>query len=290
MALDSVDLQIPATPSGLRVGFFGDRGSFSNLVAERRFGEDASCRPYPLMGELIEDAKGDRIDCSVIPIENSVGGWVADILDLVLSEEFSEAGLRVLEETRLHIELALVGHCNLDDAQRICSHRYPLRFARQWLHRARPDIEIFEVHNTAEAVEHAANDHHTLALAHRAAAEHRQVPVVLQTLPIDAPNATRFFVVGKKPITAAPPTRTAFCFAASHQPGSLYGILGVIAQHRLNLCRLHSHAVDHHLESYHFFAEVEADAESLEMKNALAEIRPLTSRLEILGAFRVIEI
>lgn len=279
-----------ATPPGLRVGFFGDLGSFSNLVAERRFGSDASCRPYPLMGGLIEDAKADRIDCCVIPIENSVGGWVADILDLVLSEEFSQANLRVLEETRLHIELALVGHSSLAEAQRICSHRYPLRFARQWLHQTRPDIEIFEVHNTAEAVERAVTDHRSLALAHRAAAERRQVPVILDTLPIDTPNATRFFVVGKNAISTEMPTRTALCFAASHEPGALYGILGVIARHRLNLCRLHSHAIDHRLNSYHFFAEVEANAESIEMKNALEEIRPLTSRLEILGAYPVVEL
>ena len=99
------------------VGYFGGAGTFSHHVAVRRFGEGADCRPYPFMTDLVRDLGDGTVQAAVIPIENSVGGWVVDILDLILGEDFRGAGIEVTEEILIPIVLSWVGHAAPGEAE-----------------------------------------------------------------------------------------------------------------------------------------------------------------------------
>jgi chorismate mutase/prephenate dehydratase len=280
----------------LEVGYFGREGTFSHYVALRRFGQQALLRPYPFMADMVADVASGIVQAAVIPIENSVGGWVADIIDLLLSESFRGARLQIVEEMRVPIQLSLIGHCGLERAKRVYSHRFPLRVAREWLRRERPDLEFVEVHDTAESAARVDEDREGVALAHVRAAVLRQVPIIMRSIPIELKNATRFFVVGRGPIGSdlgsqlVARVRTALCFALVDRPGALHQLLGILADEGLNLCRLHSHARDHLLDKYYFFVEVEESLVTSAMQRALERMKPLTVELDVLGSFPVIEL
>lgn len=275
----------------LRIGYFGAEGSYSSFAAARRFArQGAETRPYPFMADLIRDLTSNALDGAVVPIENSIGGWVVDILDLIHSDGYRAGGFRVVEEVTIPIVISLAGFTAIERARRLYTHRYSLRCARDWLRETRPDIEIVEVHNTAEAAAQAARDHDAVAFAHRNAAEQRGLPILIDAVPVREENATRFFVVARKALSRRRPTKSALLFTLRDRPGALHRVLGVFARERLNLSRLHSHALGAALDAYSFFAEIESPASSAAMKRALARLPRATSHLEVVGSFPVIAV
>ena len=273
----------------LRIGYFGAEGSYSSFAAAKRFASaGASTRPYPFMADLIRDLTSAELDGAVVPIENSIGGWVVDILDLIHSDGYRSGGFRVVEEITIPIVISLVGHSSIEHAERLYTHRYSIRCARDWLRQTRPDIAVVEVHNTAEAAAQAARDRHSVAFAHRSAALQRGLPVLIDEVPVREGNATRFFVVARRALSRRHPTKTALSFTLRDRPGALYRALGVFARERLNLTRLHSHPLDAGLNAYSFFAEIDAPAKSRAMASALERLGRYAESLEMVGSFPVI--
>ncbi len=281
----------PASRVALRIGYFGAEGSYSSFAAEKRFAaEGAATSPYPFMADLIRDLTAGDLDAAVLPIENSIGGWVVDILDLIHSDGYRRGGFRVVEEVTIPIVISLVGFATLGRATKLYTHRYSLRCARSWLRSQRPDIEVIEVHNTAEAAAQAARDRDAVAFAHKNAALQRGLPILIDEVPVEEGNSTRFIVVARKTLTKRRPTKTALLFTLRNKPGALHRMLGVLAREKLNLTRLHSHALDAELEAYSFFVEIEAPASSAAMKRALARMPRHAEQLEIVGSFPVIAV
>lgn len=275
----------------LRVGFFGSEGSYSSFAAGKRFAtEGAATLPYPFMADLIRDLTSNELDAAVVPIENSIGGWVVDILDLIHSDGYRQGGFRVVEELTIPIVISLVGHTSIERAERLYTHRYSIRCARDWLHHTRPDIAVVEVHNTAEAAAQAARDRGSVAFAHRSAALQRGLPILIDEVPVREGNATRFFVVARRALSRRRPTKTALLFTLRDRPGALHHALGVFARERLNLTRLHSHPLDAGLNAYSFFAEIDASAKGTAMRAALGKLERYAESLEIVGSFPVVSV
>ncbi len=275
----------------LRIGYFGAEGSYSSFAAQRRFGaQGAQTGPYPFMADLVRDLTSNALDGAVVPIENSIGGWVVDILDLIHSDGYRAGGFRVVEELTIPIVITLAGFATIENAKRLYTHRYSLRCARDWLRETRPDIEIVEVHNTAEAAAQAARDRDAVAFAHRNAVEQRGLPIRIDAVPVREENATRFFVVARSALSKRRPTKTALLFTLRDRPGALHRVLGVFAREKLNLSRLHSHALGAALNAYSFFVEIESPASSAAMKRALERLPRATSQLEVVGSFPVVAV
>ncbi|MBK7971976.1 MAG: ACT domain-containing protein [Deltaproteobacteria bacterium] len=240
------------------------------------------------MADLVRDLTSDEVDAAVVPIENSIGGWVVDILDLIHSDGYRRGGFRVVEEITIPIVISLVGHTAIERAERLYTHRYSIRCARDWLRRTRPDIPVVEVHNTAEAAAQAARDRNAVAFAHRSAALQRGIPILVDEVPVREGNATRFFVVARRAFSRRRPTKTALLFTLRDRPGALHRALGVFARERLNLTRLHSHPLDAGLNAYSFFAEIEAPSSASAMRAALERLKRYAESLEIVGSFPVV--
>lgn len=275
--------------AALRIGYFGAEGSYSSFAAGKRFAPTgATTLPYPFMADLIRDLSSGQLDAAVVPIENSIGGWVVDILDLIHSEGYRRGGFRVVEELTIPIVISLVGHSSIDRAERLYTHRYSIRCARDWLRRNRPDISVVEVHNTAEAAAQAARDRRSVAFAHRSAALQRGLPILIDEVPVREGNATRFFVVARRALSRRRPTKTALLFTLRDRPGALHRALGVFARERLNLTRLHSHPLDAGLNAYSFFAEIDSPANGPAMRAALERLERHAESLEIVGSFPVV--
>ncbi|MES2310437.1 MAG: prephenate dehydratase domain-containing protein, partial [Verrucomicrobiota bacterium] len=65
------------------IGYFGEEGSFSHFVCEKRFGRlpMISC---PTLGEAFEGLHHGQYSQIVVPIENASSGMIADSVDQLI--------------------------------------------------------------------------------------------------------------------------------------------------------------------------------------------------------------
>jgi len=266
------------------VAYLGPEGTFSHLVAVRRFGKRANLMPCSSVGEAIEHALEDAAIRAVVPVENSSGGPIYDTIDFLIQNRDQ---LEIHEEILLDVRLALLGHKG-QTVKRVVSHFVPLQHNRALLKEEFPNAETHAVASTAAAALEAARDPHTAALAARTAAEPNNLDVLRFPIPPDVPNVTHFMVLGRqRPPKGRPVGRwkTALVFTLENDHGSLHKFLGPYARNRVNITRIISRPVQGHPETAIFFLELEGKREDAPVADSLRLSRKHAKSLKVFGSY-----
>ena len=106
----------------MKIAIQGELGSFSHVAAERMLPR-ASVVPCATLKDVFDRVTRKRVDCAVVPIENSLAGSVAEHYDLLVTHD-----LFVQREFLLRIEHNLIGvagakfGAKLQDLRRVLSH------------------------------------------------------------------------------------------------------------------------------------------------------------------------
>ena len=276
---DTSTLQ-PENPMKPTVTFLGPMGTYSHLVAAKRF---RGAELLPQSGIL--DACAYLTDHpharGIIPIENSSGGTINETIDILLDDS---QPIAILEEIALHVELALLGHANIP-IQRLYSHFVPLEHCAPWIREHLPHVEKHECGSTAAAAERAAHDPQGAALCGRQLAarfglDRLEFPVASST-----PNITTFIVVAATPAPMPRQTKTTISLRLPNVAGSLYRFLGTLQQEGINLSRLVSRPIRGKRQEYAFLVDLDAAAHSPPVQRALAAAREEAVSLRICGSF-----
>jgi len=99
-------------------------------------------------------------------------------------------------------------------------------------------------------------------------------------------NYTRFIAIGREPAPRREgPAKTMLVMATSHQPGSLYKCLGVLAAKQINLLKLESRPSRQHAWEYVFYLDLEGHREDPPVRSALADLAGYTTFCKVLGSF-----
>lgn len=283
---------IDPTAAGPRAAFSGEPGAFAEdaLLAAL-----AAPRPIPVSGfrEVFEAVRDGQAEVGVVPIENVVNGTVREVYDLLLEHDLVIRG-EVVVPVRLC--LAALPGARLEEIDRVYSHIQALGQADRFLRRQ--PWSLLTTYNTAGAgrlIAEQAERGSAAVLSPRAAA-HFGLVVLADRIENDPANRTRFVLVGR-PDQPFPATwrrtpdgpsspRTTLAFAVRNEPGALLAVLQVLAAHGLNLSTLESRPSRQVAWEYVFWADVDADLLASEAAAALDEIRPLTTMVRVLGAYR----
>jgi prephenate dehydratase len=228
-----------------------------------------------------------------VPIENVVNGTVREVYDLLLEHDLEIVG-EVVVPVRLC--LAALPGSRLDQIERVYSHIQALGQADRFL-RTRP-WALLTTYNTAGAgklIAERAEAGSGAVLSPRAAA-HFGLEVLADEIENDPANRTRFVLVARPgaelpggwrhPLGAPVTDRTTLAFAVRNEPGTLLSVLRVLADRQLNLSTLESRPSREVAWEYVFWADVDADLLAPDGAAALAEIRPLTTMIRVLGAYQ----
>lgn len=271
------------------VAYLGPKGTFSNLVAARRFPKSTGL-PCATITEVIHSVRSGLASCGIVPIENSSGGTITETVDLLIEQ----AGhLFVREGLTLDVRLALLGATGTDfrKIRSLYSHVMPLRHHRDWIRENLPGVRMIESSSTAEAAKKASLSPTSAALASPGAAALYGLSILKFPVRPEALNVTNFFVLGAAPLDSKAasrgPMRTAIVVALPQTSGSLHSFLGPFARAGANLCRIVSRPVPGAPDTYVFYLEVEGSAEDSSVKRALAGAKRLAVSLEILGSYPV---
>ena len=265
------------------VAFLGPEGTFSHLLAAKRFRAAKDLRSCQDLGGVFDVLAKNQNAVAVAPIENSSGGTIYDTIDLLIRNAGS---VFVQEDLVLDVQLALIGHSSRK-ITKIYSHFVPLQHHREWLEKHYPDATLEAVASTALAASLAAKSKTAAALAAKSTALANGLKVLVFPIRPQQVNVTRFYVVGNTP--AVPPkekpAKTALVVRLKNQCGSLHSFLGPFAKRKVNLRMIVSRPVPGHPETYQFYVELEGAGGDPALDSAMMKAASICDSVQLLGSF-----
>lgn len=267
------------------IAYLGPVGTFSHLVALRRFRANARLVAQPDIASIFDFLVGHPGAKAVVPIENSSGGAIYDTVDLLIAN----AGVvSILEDLSLDVRLALLGHVG-KKIQRIYSHFVPLRHHRDWLATHFPQARVLPVNSTALAADKASSSRNAAALASPGAAQLYGLDILQFPIRPETVNVTRFFVLGQSKGLVRPGVRRQWKSAAAFQLkntcGSLHSFLGAFSRNAVNLRMIISRPLPGSPENYVFVMEVDGSIANLPVETAFRKASQWCEELTLLGSY-----
>jgi prephenate dehydratase len=264
------------------VSFQGAPGANSHLAALEY---DPDCLPLPCFSfeDAIDAVKDGTATRTIIPIENSLHGRVADIHFLL-----PESGLSITHEHFMPIRHALMAKNASAALTTAMSHPQALGQCRGYL-RKHGIIPVAYADTAAAAAFVAGiDDAGAAAIAPKIAAELYGLQLVGESIEDADHNMTRFVVLSREPVDAATLTgtlMTTLIFEVKNIPAALYKAMGGFATNGVNMTKLESYQNGGSFAATEFFADIEGAPGDVAVDRALEELAFHCNSVRLLGTY-----
>lgn len=266
-----------------QIAYLGPQGTFSELVARKRFGQTIKGIPLPGIYEVFEFVRKNRNAAGIVPIENSSGGNIYETIDCLVEPK---RPLVILEELSLQVRLALLGHRG-KKIHSLYSHFAPMQHCDPWISAHLPRVVRKEVSSTAAAAEMASKNIHAAALGMRDAAARYGLDVLEFPVQPEVPNLTQFVCIGHRASAPANGTKTTMIITLHNRAGTLCDLLSILRDHKINMTRILSRPIVGQPKSYIFFIDIEGSPNRSPAREALAKAKRVVESLRYAGAYPV---
>ncbi|HWK44856.1 MAG TPA: prephenate dehydratase [Stellaceae bacterium] len=267
------------------IAFQGAPGAYSDLACRQVF-PGRPTLPCDVFEDAFAAVRSGAAALGMIPIENSLGGRVADVHTLL-----PRSGLHIIGEhfAPVHHHLLAVPGARLEDLVTVRSHIQALSQCRATI-RELGLAAVVAADTAGSAREIAvAGDKRVAAIASALAGETYGLVSLKANIEDAAHNTTRFVVLSRTPDRPAPggqaPTVTSFVFRVRNVPAALYKALGGFATNGVNMTKLESYMVAGRFAATEFYADVEGHPDETSTRLALEELAFFTEELTILGVY-----
>jgi prephenate dehydratase len=264
------------------VAYQGEPGAYSEEALLKLY-PDARPLPCRTFARAFDALGAGEVAKAVLPVENSLGGIVQEVNDLL----WGKPGLRVAGEVVHPIRHCLLGRARERTARAI-SHPQALAQCAGWL-RAR-DIEPVPFHDTAGAARQLAEwpQPGTAAIASATAAARYGLDVLARDIQDDDSNRTRFLVVERgdpqRPEALSPGCKCSLAFVGAHRPGGLVEALRAFSERGVNLSRLDSRPIPAQPFNYKFYLDFEI-GDPAAAGAALRALEEVAAEVRLFGAY-----
>jgi prephenate dehydratase len=278
------------------IGFLGPQGTFTEVALRDAIEEQAPggrtrrFLPFLSMQDTIEAVSSGEVDCSIVPIENSIEGSVSATVD-ILSHEIDN--LQIVREVRIPIQHQLLVRpgVTLDQVTKVVSHPHANAQCRIWLRNNLPGRDIEAANSTANAVERiAGSDQPWAAIGNHLAGETYGCVVLAPDIEDHKDNETRFVFLARQRERQdwfEPYKTSVVCEIVKDQPGALLLILQEFAFRRINLTKIESRPSKRRLGDYIFLVDMEGKVDDGPVADALRCLCCKLPRLTVLGSYPV---
>ena len=272
----------PQTEPG-RIGFQGEAGAYGHLACREAYPEMEPA-PYPSFEDTFTGGKNGEVDLVMIPIENSLGGRVADIHHLL-----PESSLHIVAEhfQSVQHQLLAVPGATIEGVRHVESHVQALAQCRRFIRKL--GAQPVTTADTAGAARHVAErrDPAIAAIASSLAGEIYGLDTLHARIEDHHANTTRFVVMAREPMRPDSVQRcmTSIVFRVRSVPAALYKALGGFATNGVNITKLESYIVDAGFTVAQFYAEFEGHVEHRPAQLALEELGFFSEDVSILGVY-----
>lgn len=282
----------PTDAAPLRYGFFGPRGTFTEMALATLLGMDtAASAPLATVDAALAAVRSGELDRVMVPIENSVEGGVTATLDALATGE----PLVIVAEAVVPITFVLAARpgVTLDAVRRIGTHPHAWAQCRGWAAREAPQAVYVPALSTASApaalAEGSGEDPpYDAALCAPIAAEINGLTVLAHDVGDNPSAVTRFVLVGR-PGTVPAPTgadkTTLVAYQTDDHPGGLVEMLEQFAVRGVNLTRLESRPTGDVLGQYCFSIDCDGHIAEARVGEALMGLHRTCARVTFLGSY-----
>ena len=277
------DAPNPVATTGT-IAYQGEPGAYSHLACRKAYpGMDAVA--HEAFVDVFDAVEGGQADLAMIPIENSLGGRVADIHHLL-----PDSNLYIVAEhfQPIHHNLLGVKGSTLESIRTVESHPQALAQCREIIREL--GLDAVPVADTAGAAKDVAErgDTSVGALASSLAGEVYGLEKLRTRVEDRLGNTTRFIVLSRTRAEADPhggPSMTSLLFQVRSVPAALYKALGGFATANVNITKLESYIIDTSFTAAQFYAEIDGHPSDAIVRGALDELQYYSTMLRVLGVY-----
>ncbi len=269
--------------SGMTVAVSGTKGAFAYITAGKIFGETVSS-PFADFNSAYLAAQSGECDLAFLPLENSFGGDVGAVLDLLY---FGNLYINGIYEAEITQNLIAKNKTKENDIKTVLSH--PQALAQCGAFIEQNGFKTIETANTTEAVKAVAkSDDLTLAaIGSFEAAKELGLKVVRENINEQRNNTTRFVLLSrtkKKP--SAFDDRFVLMFTVKDTAGALSGAISVIGEYGFNLVSIKSRPTREENHKHYFYVEGEGNIGTNSGEKMTEELKKCCDNLKIMGSFQ----
>ena len=269
----------------MKILYQGTEGAYSQLAAKEIFpdAELISCKTFE---ECFKKSSNDESLRTIIPIENSIAGRVADIQYLM-----NKYKLQIYAEHFHKVSHNLMARQGvlIDNLKYVRSHSQAISQCQKLIndYKLEPIIAADTAGSAKYISENSLDDE--AAIASTLAAKIYDLKILKKNIEDDKKNITRFLFMGKK--IEHPEFKkeenfiTSCIFKVKDKPAALYKCLGGFATNDVSLSKLESFSDQSSFEQYLFLCDIVGHIEDPKVQKSLEELGFHTISLEILGVY-----
>jgi prephenate dehydratase len=238
----------------MKIATLGPRGTFSN-EAVVKYNNDAEISFSNTIYDVFESVEKDETKVGVVPVENSVSGSVWLTIDAL-----SEFDLNILGEVLIPINHNLAGKSvKAEDVKKLYCHHQAYVQCEKFIRRRIKNAKVVYTSSNGESAELLAADgkNDSAAIVPRIAASINKLRIIMKNVQDNKNNTTKFIVIGKDDSRKSGKDRTTvLIYPHQDKAGLLYSILGILAEHKINLSKLESIPSKGKIGDYFFLVEL----------------------------------
>ncbi len=269
---------------GLRVAYSGTVGAFAHIASGRIF-KNAELVSYPNFASAYKCVENGECDVAVLPLENSYGGEVGQVSDMIFSGNLYINGIHELLITQ---ELVGIKGTSLSDIKTVISHPQALSQCEE--HIKKMGWRQVQFENTSLAAKYVAekNDPSIAAIASKESAHIHGLEVLEESINDNKTNITKFGVFSRSLNTTSgtkKDDRFILVFTVKNEAGALAEAMNIIGAMGFNMRAIRSRPMKELVWQYHFYVECEGAIRSEAGSELLSRLSVYCDKLKLAGVY-----
>jgi len=263
------------------IAFQGDHGAYSE-VAAKSWNADYIPMPCVEFADVFEGVKNGLYDYGIVPVENTLGGIVSQVNDLMVNTQLFVSGA-----IEIPVKHCLVTYPRTDyrEIREVYSHPQALAQCRGFL--SRNKLKPVQYYDTAGAARMLSEKGLTnaAAISSALAAKMYNLDIIKESIEDHEINRTRFLILTKEE-NKQNGNKCSVVFSTAHKSGTLFNVLEKFANAGLNLTRIES--IPNEKGTYAFFLDFLGNREDEKVQQVLESVEKATEQFRILGFYEEI--
>lgn len=263
--------------------FQGERGAFSEEAGFKFFGNNSSGIPCENFEDVVKSVLKKKNSYGILPIENSSIGSIHSNYDLLLKYP-----VYIIGEINLVVRQHLIGlrNASLGGFKKIISHPAALQQCQKFLNSLK-NIKVDLSYDTAGSVKLIKENNllDTAAISSEISAKIYGMKIFKRNIQDNDRNITRFIVISSKLKCPRKNPKTSVVFTLKNVPGALFRALSVFALRDIDLTKIESRPIPEKPFEYYFYLDFRGSINQTVSKNALNNLKEISSFLKVLGSY-----
>lgn len=292
----------------MKIAVLGPKGTFSEkayeqyvkLCHDKNINEDYEAVYYPTIGEAFKAVIASKNDeepmLGIVPIENTLDGYVMPTLDLLLADD-----IRIIDETAVPVSFSLVGNISsLDEIDTLYVQFKSLGQCRDFVNGLK-NVKIVTTESNMESYYCIEDTPGSAAIVPTHIARAEQDRFVHFDVTDSDYNHTRFVVFENGVVEASDnsivdvishgdnlPEKIripVYIIPKEDRPGLLYEILKNFYDNKINLITIMSRPTRQELGTYNFYLEIDVLCERLQIAFDTLRLVQKNNKIKLLGVY-----